>query len=153
MRFSVCSTFFEYKNRLNDLSADHSQQCSPARLVPTPHAPTTCDPFVHSPHARTKLRHAESTARFTHPLPHNRSTDPSARRAPFLHQQPTLHFTQPTSIEHPTATNAPPGPPSNTYPMQAILPSTTFTCPPPIDLHALHQSHQSPHPNNLRSHQ
>ena len=87
------------------------------------------------------------------PPPRDRSTDPFARHAPFLHQQPTLHFTQPTSIEHPTATNAPPGPPSNTYPMQAILPSTTCTCPPPIDLPALHQSHQAPHPNNPPSHQ
>ena len=59
-------------------------------------------------------RHAESTARFTHPPPRDRSTDPFTQHAPFLHQQPTLHFTQPTSIEHTTATNTPPGPPSNT---------------------------------------
>ena len=71
--------------------------------------------------------------RITHPPPCDRSKYPFARHASLLHQQPALHFTQPTSTEHPTGTNAPP--PSDT-PIKrstACPINRAFTCPPPID--------------------
>ena len=77
-----------------------------------PHAIHSCIHHMHEPSCA--MRNPPTPPRFIHPPPRDRSTDPFARHAPFLHQQPTLHFTQPTSIEHTTATNTPPGPPSNT---------------------------------------
>ena len=88
VRFPVFSTFFQYKNRLSDLPANHTHGVRPRhQLVFSPHAPTTCDPFVHSPHARTKLRHAESTYPASiHPPTATRSTD--------------LHSMHPSSINN-----------------------------------------------------
>ena len=74
-----------------------------------PHAILSCIHHMHEPSCA--MQNPPTPPCFT---PRDRSTDPFARHAPFLHQQPTLHFTQPTSIEHTTATNTPPGPPSNT---------------------------------------
>ena len=92
-------------------------------------------------------------------LPHLDS--PTHRHA--IDQQIHLHGMHPSSINNRPSIS--PSPPQLNTPQQpthhpglhrtpqAILPSTTFTCPPPIDLPALHQSHQAPHPNNPPSHQ